>query len=212
MRITKFGHSCLLVEESGARILIDPGMYSSGHIALERIDAILITHEHPDHCDLESLNIILSKNPSVTIYTNSGVGEKLMGAGLAFSLLENGQSATVRSVLVEGFGQDHARIYQTIPIIRNTGYMIAGRFFYPGDSVTNMPSKPVEILALPVVAPWMRLAEAIDFALQICPKVSFPVHDGFLKIPGPFHALPAKIFGEQGIECVTLEPGKAMEF
>lgn len=30
MKITKFGHACLLIEEADARILIGPGTYSSG--------------------------------------------------------------------------------------------------------------------------------------------------------------------------------------
>ncbi len=212
MRITKFGHSCLLIEEEGAQILIDPGVWSQGFLELENLDAILITHEHPDHCDFESLNKLLARNPRAVIYTNSGVGKKLGDAGVAFTLLEDDQKQEVNGVMIEGFGSDHALIHKTIPLIRNTGYMIGGRFFYPGDTVTNIPSKPVEILALPVVAPWMRLAEAIDFAGAVHPRVCFPVHDGMLQITGPFHTLPKKMLAEQGIEFVVLEQGKSMDF
>lgn len=212
MEITKFGHSCLLVEEGDARILIDPGAYSEGHKELTSLDAVFITHEHPDHCDPESLKSLLNNNPGLVIYTNSGVGKKLEEAGIAYTLCEDGAIQNIKGLSVEAFGKQHAEIYSTMPQVENTGYFVGGRLFTPGDSVETTPSKPVEILALPVVAPWMRSAMAIDFAKTINPKACFPIHDGFLKFGGPFHALPEKILTPLGIQWMVLENGKPMEF
>lgn len=212
MKITKFGHSCLLVEEGETRILIDPGAYSEGHTELNLIDAVFITHEHPDHCDPESLKSLLSNNLGLVIYTNSDVGKKLEEAGIAYTLCEDGAIRNIKGVDVEAFGKQHAEIYSTLPRVANTGYLINERLFHPGDSVEIIPSKPVEILALPVVAPWMKSAMAIDFAKTVNPKVCFPIHDGFLKFGGPFHALPEKVLTPLGIQWIVLEQGKAVEF
>lgn len=212
MKITKFGHSCLLVEEDAARILIDPGAYSEGHTELYSVDAVFITHEHPDHCDSESLKSLLSNNSGLVIYTNSDVGRKLEEAGIAYTLCEDGAVQNIKGVDVEAFGKQHAEIYSTMPRVANTGYFFGGRLFIPGDSVETIPSKPVEILALPVVAPWMKSAMAIDFAKTVNPKVCFPIHDGFLKFGGPFHALPEKVLAPLGIQWMVLEHGKQVEF
>lgn len=212
MKITKFGHSCLLVEEGEARILIDPGAYSEGHKELTLIDAVFITHEHSDHCDPESLKLLLNNNAGLTIYTNSGVGKKLEEADIAYTLCEDGAIQNIKGVPVEAFGKQHAEIYSTMPRVANTGYLFGGRLFTPGDSVETIPARQVEILALPVVAPWMKSAMAIDFAKTINPKVCFPIHDGFLKFGGPFHALPEKILTPLGIQWMVLEQGKVVEF
>lgn len=210
MTITKFGHSCILVEEGNSRILIDPGAWSEGHTDLQHIDAILITHEHADHCDIESLQNILKNSPELKIYTNDGVGKKLGEAGISFERFVDGDSIQIKEVLVEGFGKNHAEIYSTLPHWDNTGFLIAERLFHPGDAVGVIPSKPVEILALPVVAPWLLLSDAIDYAKALKPKVVFPIHDGMLKITGPFHNHPKNILGaEEEMVVEILEHGKA---
>jgi ComF family protein len=154
MRVTKFGHSCLLVEVQKARILIDPGNFSTGQETISGLHAILITHEHPDHITLDSVKTILSNNPNALIYTNEGVGKLLSEAGISYQTLENGTVAEIEGVSVRGYGVDHACIHDSIPLIRNTGYMIADAFFYPGDALTQFPQN-VEVLALPVAAPWL---------------------------------------------------------
>ncbi|HLD61019.1 MAG TPA: MBL fold metallo-hydrolase [Patescibacteria group bacterium] len=209
MKITKFGHSCLLVEEGNARILVDPGSYSTLQNDAENVDAVLITHEHQDHLNADSVRIIMRNNPKAKIYTNTGVGEKLKAESIPFELLQDKQSTIIKDVLVEGFGVDHAMIYPSYPIVRNTGYRIANKFFYGGDSVENIV--PCEILAYPAVAPWMKMEWAIDYAKKIKPKMCFPVHDAFLKFPGPFYLAPEKLLGEAGIQWMVIEEGKSIE-
>ena len=50
MRITKFGHACIRVEHDGHTVVIDPGGFTQPE-AVDGADAVLITHEHPDHYD-----------------------------------------------------------------------------------------------------------------------------------------------------------------
>ena len=48
MRITKFGHACIRIEHDGHTIVVDPGGFTQPE-AVDGADAVLITHEHPDH-------------------------------------------------------------------------------------------------------------------------------------------------------------------
>jgi L-ascorbate metabolism protein UlaG (beta-lactamase superfamily) len=210
MRITKFGHCCLLIEEGGARILIDPGVYSSTQNELKNLDAVLITHEHTDHCDVGSLKAVLPNNPKATIFTNKGVGIQLSKEGLSYSLLEDGKSITARDVKIEAIGEKHALVYQGIPQVDNTGYMVAKKLFYPGDAL-NIPQENVGVLALPVAGPWMRLSEAIDYAKEVKPKICFPVHDGNLKDPTSINKTMPKILEPLGIRYAIIEADQTIE-
>lgn len=210
MRITKFGHACLLVEEGNARILIDPGAWSEIPSDLKNIDVILITHEHADHLSVEWLQKILLNNPQAVIYTNQGVGKKLEEVNLPFQLLEDGQSILVAEVSVEAFGKDHAIIYPTLQHWDNTGFLIGEKFFHPGDSF-HVPSKSVEILALPVCAPWGKMSEMIDYAKTVKPRVAFPIHDGMLKVTGPFHRIPEALLPPEGVSWTVIENKQSIE-
>lgn len=211
MKITKFGHCCFLIEESEVRILTDPGTYSIQQDEVKNIDFTLITHEHTDHFHIDSLKAILKNNPQVKIITNKSVGTLLEKEGIVFNIVEHGQNFDANGILIEGFGKDHGLIYTSIPLIQNTGYFIANKLFYPGDAFTN-PGKQVGVLALPVAGTWMKLLEAIDYALEIKPKTCFPVHEGILKQPGPTHRIPFQVLKPKGIRFVVLEIGKEHEF
>lgn len=210
MKITKLGHCCLLIETKGKRILTDPGSYTvEAHSKLENLDYILFTHEHQDHYHLESLKVILEKNPNVVVYTNSSVGELLEKEGVAHTKIDHNQGVSLGEVTVIGIGEKHAQMHTSVPLSANMGFLIDGRLWYPGDAFTD-PERPVEILALPVSGPWMKIGEAVDYALMLKPKVAFPVHDGTRF--GAAHNLPAKILPNEGIEFVVMIEGDSKEF
>lgn len=207
MNITKLGHCCLVIELPGLKILTDPGSYTTAQNELKNVGVVLITHEHPDHLHVESVKQIIHSNPNATIITNSAVSKILSEAGIKSSLIEHGQSQKIKNISIEGFGEKHAVIYRTLPQVQNTGYFIENRFFYPGDALYN-PGKPVEILALPVAGPWLKIAEAIDYAKEVKPTVCFPVHDGNLKSPGVVHRSPAAVLAESNIEFLIPGQGR----
>jgi len=146
MKITKFGHCCLLIEENGVRILTDPGTYSTQQSEVKNIDFVLITHEHADHFHIDSLKALLKNNPQVKVITNKSVGEFLKKDKIAFSVVENGQNSDANGVLIEGFGESHALMHNSIPPIFSKkraearadsspchGYFPAGKFRDPSS-------------------------------------------------------------------------------
>lgn len=212
MTITKFGHCCMLIEEQDLRILIDPGIYSDQQNQLKDIDVILITHEHSDHFHVDSLKAVLANNPNAKVYTNpDGVGVKLQKENIVFNPVHDGFIFTENDVKFEVFGSKHACLHSSVAVVPNNGYFIANRFFYPGDSFTN-PKKTIELLALPVAGPWTRLQEAIDYALQLKPKLCFPVHDGILKNIGTTNTIPPQVLEPRGIRFQVVEIGKEYGF
>lgn len=213
MNITKFGHCCLLIEENGVRILTDPGNYNETPM-VTGVDAVLITHEHQDHCHIESLQIILVKNPGARVMTHAGVGKILDAAGIKWESIADSEITEIKGVKIESHGTEHACIHHDLPLVQNTGFLIAEKLFYPGDSFHN-PGKAIEILALPVAGPWMRLEEAIEYAKVVKPRVVFPVHDGMLRQEhqlGPTRRIPTMLLEPLGIRYEDMTEGMTKEF
>lgn len=211
MKITKYGHACLLVEEGEAKILLDPGVWNPTPEA-EGIDAVLITHEHQDHIDIEQLNAVLSRNKGAIVYTHEAVGALLTDARISYTAIAEGEVIDVRGVSIQSFGHDHAAIYGPSPC-RNSGYLIASRLYVPGDALHDVPNKAVEILALPTGAPWMKLAEAIDYAKKVNPRVVFPIHDALYTEEVQRGMIPRIIGGNlEGIAYRDMAAGAVEEF
>lgn len=211
MKIKKLGHCCLVIEIYGKRVMTDPGSYTITEQEMEKnIDLIIITHEHADHLHTDSLKNILQNNPQATIVTNTGVGKILDGIGIKYKKLEDGEIGKFVEISLEAHGDKHAEIYEEFGQVQNTGYFIGKDLFYPGDSFTN-PNKKVEILALPVLAPWLKIKESIDYVIAINPRVAFPVHDWNIKNQTFLYKVLATFLPKHHIEYRVLEIGKIEE-
>src|SRR5487761_1121979 len=56
MKVTKYPQSCLIIEQNGKRLAIDPGSLVAAKYSAQEwlpLNAVLITHEHGDHADPE---------------------------------------------------------------------------------------------------------------------------------------------------------------
>mgnify|MGYP003525498125 FL=1 len=213
MKITKFGHCCLLIEVGELRILTDPGNYNTCPLDTD-IDILLITHEHQDHCHTDAIDIIQSKNPTLEIITHKGVGEILKAHDIPWTNIRSGETLTRKHQAIQSVGSEHACIHLDLPPVQNTGFLIGHTLFYPGDSF-ELPHAPIEVLALPVAGPWMKLSEAIDYAKAVHPKKVFPVHDGMLRQEhqlGPTRRIPTMLLEPLGIEYVDMQEGDTKEF
>jgi L-ascorbate metabolism protein UlaG (beta-lactamase superfamily) len=176
MRIQKFGHSCLLVEDGGARVLLDPGTFSRGFEDLRGLTAVLITHQHPDHMDLDRLEPLLAANPEAGLYADPESAEQLAARGLSVTATDAGAQFEIGGLSARIIGHDHAIIHPDVPRVTNVGYLLGGRLFHPGDALT-VPDEPVELLALPAVAPWMKIQETVDYLRAVAPQTAVPIHD-----------------------------------
>lgn len=212
MKITKLGHCCMVIEVNGTRIMTDPGApsYSGATNNVNDISAIIITHEHQDHLHIDSLRKILDTNKNAVVITNTAVGKLLSDAQIPFIKVEEGQSHIVEGIHISGFGNTHAEIYDEFGQVQNTGYMIDS-LCYPGDAF-HIPNHKVDILALPVAGPWMRIKDAIDYAIKVNPRIAFPVHDAIIKDFATFlYTIPTHFLSQANIGFKKLEIGKEEE-
>lgn len=212
MKIKKLGHCCLIIETNGKRIMTDPGSYTiDEQIKEKNIDFVLITHEHGDHLHIESLKKIIMNNPNIKIITNNGIGKLLNDTRIKYEVLENKVPKEILGVEIEAHDCKHEEIFKEIWQAQNTAYFIDKRLFYPGDAFYN-PSKPVEILALPVAGPWSRVRDFMGYALDIKPKICFPVHDGMLNSFSSSHKIPEIVLPKFNIIFKSFEENKEEEF
>ncbi|KKQ08048.1 MAG: putative Zn-dependent hydrolase of beta-lactamase fold protein [Parcubacteria group bacterium GW2011_GWB1_36_5] len=207
MKIKKLGHCCLVIEVNDRKIMTDPGAFSTTQIKEKNISVVLITHEHQDHLHIDSLKKVIENNPNVIVITNKAVGKLLNEAGIQYIKTEEGEKYDLSGVNIVGFGNIHAEIYGTYGQVQNTGYMI-NSLCYPGDGFAN-PNMKVDILALPVTGPWMRIKDAIDYAKNIKPRIVFPVHDAHIQDWATFiWRVPENLLKKTGIIFKKLELGK----
>ncbi|HWG98252.1 MAG TPA: MBL fold metallo-hydrolase [Pilimelia sp.] len=183
MRVTKYAHSCLRIARDGAVLVIDPGMFSEA-AALDGVDAVLITHEHADHLDVDALADALGKRPSVRIYTHSDVVPKLGDLAEVTTTVAAGQSFQAAGFGVRAFGGWHAQIHPDIPLVPNLGFLVEDSLYHPGDSFDVPPDVAVETLFVPVSAPWLKVSEAVDFVRAVAPRRAFALHDCLLSEVG----------------------------
>jgi L-ascorbate metabolism protein UlaG (beta-lactamase superfamily) len=176
MRLTKFGHACIRVEHDGVVLVLDPGMFTDPE-AVDGADAVLITHEHPDHYQPDLL-----RRTDAAVYTTDAVAAKLRteapDVAERLTVVAPGEEL-VAGLPVRAVGKLHAVIHPDLPRVRNSGYVVTAgdtRLFHPGDALTP-PDVPVDLLCLVVSAPWMKASEAVDFARLVGAPRNLAIHD-----------------------------------
>lgn len=199
MRITRFGHAALLVEAAGQRVLIDPGAFSVPEVfELDELDAIIVTHQHADHLDRDKIAGLVDRNPTALRLSDP---ETAADVGL-FTWHTGGDVNEIGELTITGVGATHAEILPTIPRVANTGVLISAAgeptLFHPGDSYSEIPGH-VDVLALPLAAPWAKISETVDFARQIAPSTVFPIHDAGIA-PVSYGIYWGHVAGHSGIE------------
>lgn len=180
-------------------MLFDPGAYAELPEELPRADVVIITHKHFDHLNIDNLSLLAHANPDLKIICNHEVAAEISHLNFNVEILEQGQSTELGNLGVDAFGKDHAVIHPSMPTITNTGYLVGGKVWHPGDSHTVLPM-PTEVLLLPIVAPWSKISETLDFVAASQPQIVIPIHDGFLKFGGPFYAMTKEWCASRNIQ------------
>lgn len=179
VKITRFGHAALLVEAAGTRVLIDPGTLSHDDaFALTGLAAIVVTHQHADHLDVARLPRLLAANPDAMLLADpQSAQQQEPGDWLANA---DGAEHRLGAVVLRGVGSRHAEITPQLPRVDNVGILVSApgepTLLHPGDSYEYAPGG-VDVLALPLSAPWAKVSETIAFLLRIAPASYFPIHD-----------------------------------
>lgn len=171
MTISKHLHSCLLVHEQGKTLLIDPGVFTYQENVLEintleKLDYILITHEHPDHFHIPFVKELVANFPNVTIVTNQSIVEILEK--------ENIKATTQSTNNIIMMPVSHERVFDN-DAPENVMFEIFDRLAHPGDSMSFTTNK--EILALPLLGPSWMITQATEKAVALKPKTVIPIHD-----------------------------------
>jgi L-ascorbate metabolism protein UlaG (beta-lactamase superfamily) len=207
MQITKFGHSCVLLSDGQTKILFDPGIFAT--VPDCQPDAIIITHTHTDHLEPEKIQTLLASKPA-RIITNSEVKLELDKNGIACEVVEDGAETTVGTINIAARGNDHAIIHPNFPKVQNTGYLINSQIFHPGDSLVVPPEK-VDVLLLPIIAPWSKISETFDYISSVKAKINFPIHDGFLKDGLVFYRMAKMWCDNNNLEFIEPELDKVYD-
>ncbi|MDQ1496203.1 MAG: hypothetical protein QOG69_2686 [Actinomycetota bacterium] len=180
MRLTKYSHSCIRLDEGSASLVIDPGIFSEVAAALVGADAVLITHEHADHLDMPAFLDAARSNSGMRVWAPKPVADSLAELGDRVTAVGAGESFDAAGFAVRTFGGLHALIHPLVGTpVANVTYLVNDSVYHPGDSFT-VPPVPVETLLIPVHAPWSKVAEVIDFAIAVRAPRAFQIHDALL--------------------------------
>jgi L-ascorbate metabolism protein UlaG (beta-lactamase superfamily) len=209
MRITKFGHACVRVEHGGTTVVLDPGVFTD-LAALDGADAVLITHEHADHYLPDHL--LANDAPVFTIDAVAArIREDAPAVAERVTVVAPGETFDV-GVPVRAVGELHAVIHPEFPRFFNSGYVLTlgdQKVYHPGDALTG-PGEDVDVLLVPVSAPWMRASEAIEFARAVKAPRNLAIHDrvyseaGLGIVDGHMNAFLPK----EGLEYVRVPDGQ----
>jgi L-ascorbate metabolism protein UlaG (beta-lactamase superfamily) len=208
MRIFKHGHSCVRLETGDHAVVIDPGTFTDVE-AVRGATAVLVTHEHADHWTPEALRA--TDAPVFTIEAVAAqVRDQAPDVAERVTVVRPGEAFDV-GVPVRAVGEKHAVIHPELPHFDNSGYLFdvdGTSVFHPGDALT-VPDRTPDLLLLPVSAPWMKIAECIDYARAVAAPRSLAIHDAIYSEAGLGVADRhlGRFLGARDLEYVRLSPG-----
>lgn len=213
MRVTKLEHAALVVEHSGDRLFIDPGKFTTPITEAAGALAVVVTHQHDDHWTPEQIGRIRDRNPEARVFGPEGMAAIAAEAGIDVERVTPGDEVEVGPFRLRFFGGRHAVIHSSIPVIDNVGVLVNDALYYAGDSFAVPEGVEVGALAAPAGAPWMKIAESMDYVMAVKPRRAFPTHEMVLSRAGKdlSNARLAWATEQGGGEYLPLEPGDSFD-
>lgn len=202
MELTKYNHATVVLEQDGTTLVIDPGTFTPEAADLAgAAAAVLITHEHADHFDVDAVRAGLDANPSLVVRGPAAIVEQLGDHDGRVAAVRAGDAFEVGPFSVQVFGEQHAVIHRDIPTIANVGYLVNGTVFHPGDAYLE-PGVPVQTLLLPTSGPWTSTAAAVDYVRSVAPERAVQIHEAMLSDLG--QQSTARFLGSDGLGPVPV--------
>ncbi|MGI3165280.1 MBL fold metallo-hydrolase [Pseudooceanicola sp. 200-1SW] len=178
--------SFVLVTPAGV-IYVDPVGGAEAYAALPDPDAVLITHEHGDHYDAETLAALAARaDGALAMITNPAVAEMLApDLAAANAPLANGDSGEVLGyevAAVPAYNMTEDRL-QYHPKGRDNGYVLnvdGLRIYIAGDTEDTpefRAQSDIDIAFVPFNLPYtMTEDQAASGVAEMAPKVVYPYH------------------------------------
>ncbi|HET7528666.1 MAG TPA: MBL fold metallo-hydrolase [Candidatus Saccharimonadales bacterium] len=171
MKVTRYNQSCLLIEDNGARILIDPSGQEKERLGeFGQLDAVLYTHEHSDHFEAEMAAGFAKQG--ITVYANASTAKKIDGDKTEVS---DGQELDIKGLKIKVIQLPHCLMPNGSEGPQNVGYLINEKLFHPGDG-KELADFSVDYLALPITGPDVSMKDSFMFAKQVSAKDVIPIH------------------------------------
>ena len=213
IRLTRWGHACIRLDRGGDRLVIDPGVFSDLPAALDGVQAVLVTHEHPDHVATEPLAEAV-QGGGVQVWAPQSVVDAFVEAGAPADRVHPvgaGETFSAGGFDVAALGEWHALVHQDVPRIPNVGYLVEG-VLHPGDAFIDPAGAEVAVLCTPLGAPWLKLGEVVDYVRSVAPDRVVVVHDALLSAIGQGMAIG--LLGRLGGagDPISLDPGEGIDF
>ncbi|HOJ51049.1 MAG TPA: MBL fold metallo-hydrolase [Syntrophales bacterium] len=184
LKITFIGHASVCMEWGGKVIHIDPVGRYGDYSQLPKADLILITHEHYDHFDPRTIEVIRKKG--TIILTNTACARYLNGA----HAMKNGDERTFFEIKITALPAYNIVHLQPSgvpyhPKGEGNGYLVnfKGTRVYIGGDTENIPEmkalRGVDIAFLPMNLPYTMTPEMVaDAARAFRPRILYPYHLG----------------------------------
>jgi L-ascorbate metabolism protein UlaG (beta-lactamase superfamily) len=210
MKLTKYGHACVILESNGNKLIIDAGGFTELPTGINGVVAVVYTHMHGDHVSPENLHKIVAASPDATVYINPETLDVIKDVACNKIAVDADTQVRVADFDLSLYFIDHATIWQSAPC-KNLAVKVGDFFYYPGDTFHVIPDH-VQVVGVPVSAPWLKLSEAIQFVHDVnCDKI-FPTHNGILNDAG--HGAHNWGLGnftkESGKELILLQNGESI--
>lgn len=208
MKITKLEHSGFLLEKNNHAIAIDPVEFEAKVPDIANLDAIVVTHQHSDHCQLPVIEKLRATNPNVVIFTTFDNAEAIPGA----KAVKFGDREKAGEFELEFFSISHAEIVPGMIPCQNVGVLVDGIFAHLGDSLDN-PPRACEVVALANAAPWLKTIEAMEYITKCEAKTIIPCHDAVLSNLGKniCNNWMKRACEEASFQCAPLQIGESLE-
>ena len=209
MTVFWLGQAGLLFEFNGVRVMVDPYLSNS----VEKVepknyrrlpidesffdikpDILVLTHNHLDHTDPETLERLFSKHGGICILAsyNAWQTARKFGGDNNYIMFNRGTVWTEKGIKFEAVYAEHSDDKAVGVIISYGGrkYYITGDTLYNKKVIKDI-NIPIDVVFLPIngVGNNMNMTDAAHFAEEIKAKTAVPIHFGM------FDSLNAGNFG-----------------